>query len=104
MAFRNDPLSRSARHLLVVRVQERDRVMVEMQKRGVGVGVHFRAVHQLQYYRQQYPLYGGTLPVAEKASDEVLSLPFYPSMTRAEAHLAADTLIRTISDIKHNLC
>ena len=103
-ALSSDPMSRSAKHLFVVRVPERDRVMVEMQKRGIGVGVHFRAVHQLQYYRQKYPLYSGTLPVAEKASDEVLSLPLYPSMRGMDAHLAMNTLNQTISDIKHNLC
>ena len=78
--------TRWARHLLVVRVPDRDRVMDRMQKRGVGIGVHFKAVHRLSYYRKRYPALEGTLPEAERASDEVLSLPLYPSMEISDVY------------------
>jgi dTDP-4-amino-4,6-dideoxygalactose transaminase len=70
----------SALHLLVVRVPDRDRVMWEMQASGIGVGVHFRAVHRLRYYSKKYRIPRSALPVSEKASKEVLSLPLYPTM------------------------
>jgi dTDP-4-amino-4,6-dideoxygalactose transaminase len=70
----------SALHLLIVRVPERDRVMDEMQISGIGVGVHFRAVHRLKYYSEKYKIPKSVLPVSEKASREVLSLPLYPTM------------------------
>lgn len=87
-----DIFSRPAKHLFVVLVKNRDRVMVEMQNRGVGVGVHFRAVHTLEYYRTRYPEYLGTLPVAEKASEMVLSLPFYPTLGFGDISLVTQTL------------
>lgn len=77
---------RWARHLFVVRVQARDAVMQEVQKRGVGVGVHFRAVYRLKYYAEKYRIPDGTCPVAEQASDSVLSLPLYPSMEVADVY------------------
>lgn len=83
---------RSAWHLFVVRVPERDRVMDEMQKRGVGVGVHFRAVHRLKYYQEKYRLPEGALPVAEQASNEVLSLPLYPSMEVSDVYRVISVL------------
>lgn len=76
-----DPNIKSAYHLFVVRVKNRDRVMDELQKRGIGVGVHFRAVHRLKYYQDRYKIPTDWMPVAEQASQEVLSLPLYPSMT-----------------------
>jgi dTDP-4-amino-4,6-dideoxygalactose transaminase len=70
----------SALHLLIVRIPSRDRVMGEMQRNGIGVGVHFRAVHRLKYYSEKYRIPKNALPISEKASKEVLSLPLYPSM------------------------
>lgn len=81
-----------ARHLFVVRVQGRDQVMDRIQRRGVGVGVHFRAVYRLKYYQEKYALPAGACPVAEKASDEVLSLPLYPSMEVQDVCRAIETL------------
>jgi dTDP-4-amino-4,6-dideoxygalactose transaminase len=85
-----------ARHLFVVRVKDRDQVMDRIQRRGVGVGVHFRAVYKLTYYRDKYPVSAGArlldCPVADKASDEVLSLPLYPSMDVLDVYRAVDTL------------
>jgi len=88
---------RWARHLLVVRVPERDRVMDEMQKRGIGVGVHFRAVHRLSYYRRKYLIPESWLPEAEKASDEVLSLPLYPSMEVSDVYRVIKVLHEVLS-------
>lgn len=84
--------SKAAHHLFVAFVAKRDFVMNSMQRMGVGVGVHFRAVHLLEYYRKKYKL-AGTLPVAESASDRVLSLPLYPSMTLKDVRRVVDVLL-----------
>ena len=87
----------SAYHLLVVRVPNRDRVMEEMQISGIGVGVHFRAVHRLKYYSKKYKISKSALPISEKASNEVLSLPLYPTMKLADVSRVAaaiDSIIR----------
>lgn len=81
------PGDRPARHLyvvLVARKDMRDRVIAGLQRRGVGVGVHFRAVHLSRYYSAKFGFRRGMLPVAEDASDRLLSLPLYPSMTEGD--------------------
>lgn len=88
----SDDNIRRAHHLFVVRVLERDRVMNEVQGCGVGVGVHFRAVHRLTHYKKRYGLPTGSLPVAERASDEVLSLPLYPSMGTSDVSRVVEAL------------
>jgi dTDP-4-amino-4,6-dideoxygalactose transaminase len=85
-----------ARHLFVVRVKDRDKVMDRIQRRGVGVGVHFRAVYRLKYYQDKYHVSPDMFPVAEKASEEVLSLPLYPSMEIGDVEMAVDALHKTI--------
>jgi dTDP-4-amino-4,6-dideoxygalactose transaminase len=76
-------------HLYVVRVSAdagltRDAFMDALQARGIGVGVHFRAVHLHPFYREAYGFGPGLAPVAEAAGDAVVSLPLYPSLSDAD--------------------
>lgn len=90
---------RPARHLYVVLVERRgwrDRVIADLQRRGVGVGVHFRAVHLSRYYSQRFGFRRGMLPVAEDASDRLLSLPLYPSMTEGDVARVLSALRKAV--------
>ncbi|MBI5749436.1 MAG: DegT/DnrJ/EryC1/StrS family aminotransferase [Nitrospinae bacterium] len=85
-----------AHHLYVIIIKteelnaDRDEIMSEIQNNGVGLGVHFRTLHLQPYYQNPNPkskirnhrLYKrGMFPVAEYASDRVISLPLYPKMS-----------------------
>lgn len=86
----------SAYHLFIVRVPNRDRVMEEMQKHGIGVGIHFRAVHRLKYYQNRYKIDPSEMPIAEMASREVISLPLYPSMEVSDVHHILDVFHKVV--------
>lgn len=92
--------NRWARHLFVVRVQKRDQVMDQVQKSGIGVGVHFRAVYRLKYYQEKYRIPKSEYPHAEKASEEVLSLPLYPSLTVQNVYRVLDVLHKVVDDLR----
>jgi hypothetical protein len=52
----------------------------EMHERGIGVGVHYPAVHLFQHYRSLG--YGdGDFPIAERIGRETVTLPLFPAMT-----------------------
>lgn len=76
--------SRHARHLFIIRLDtdragmSRDRFMEELKFRNIGTGMHFRAVHEQQYYRQAMPMVPGTLPATEWNGARICSLPFLP--------------------------
>lgn len=80
-----------AHHLYVVRIDSktlgitRDEFICCLQKKGIGAGIHFSAIHTHPYYKEKYKVPLGTFPVAEKAGDEVLSLPLYPLMSLEDA-------------------
>jgi dTDP-4-amino-4,6-dideoxygalactose transaminase len=84
------PLSRrdyvkASYHLYVTRLTpaagiDRDEFMARVQAHGVGVGVHFRAVHLHPYYRRTFGFRPGMFPVAEAAGDSVVSLPLFPDL------------------------
>jgi dTDP-4-amino-4,6-dideoxygalactose transaminase len=68
-------------HLYVVRVDDRDRVLADLNEAGVGAAVHYpyplhltAAYEHLEYRR-------GHFPVAEAAADRILSLPMHPHLT-----------------------
>jgi dTDP-4-amino-4,6-dideoxygalactose transaminase len=77
---------RHSYHLYVVmlRTEEmsrgRDEILDALQAENIGVGVHFRALHLQPFYRERFGFRAGQLPVAEYASERILSLPLYPAM------------------------
>jgi len=62
----------------------RDAVLSTLRDAGIGVGVHFRALHLMSFYANTFGFKPGDFPNAEYASDRVLSLPLYPSLTERD--------------------
>jgi UDP-4-amino-4-deoxy-L-arabinose-oxoglutarate aminotransferase len=88
------PNSRHARHLYTVWVpeQRRDQILQQLQDRGIGVAVNFRAVHLLSYYVEKFGYKRGDFPVAERIGDRTISLPMYPNLPEDDARYAASVL------------
>jgi perosamine synthetase len=72
--------------LYTIRVQEslRDSLIDYLSKKGIMTKIYFSPVHLTTFYRSKFGFRGGELPVTEKVSKEVLSLPIYPTMTDEE--------------------
>ncbi len=68
-------------HLYVIRVSERERVMRELNARGVACGLHYPVPLHLQAAYQHLGYRRGNLPVTEMLADSILSLPMFPHMT-----------------------
>jgi dTDP-4-amino-4,6-dideoxygalactose transaminase len=84
-------------HLYVVEVDDRDRVLADLQAEGIGAGVHYpRPVHlhpafaHLGYAR-------GDFPVAERKARRVLSLPIFPGITEEQVRAVAAALVRAVA-------
>jgi dTDP-4-amino-4,6-dideoxygalactose transaminase len=73
--------ARAVYHLFVVRHPRRDALMAALKERGIGTLIHYPLPLHLQPVFA--PLGGkpGDLPVVERASRELLSLPLYPELT-----------------------
>lgn len=79
-------------HLYVVRVADRNNVLSELNKRGVAAGVHYPTpVHLLPAY-EALGLQAGSMPIAEKMADEILSLPLYPGISPEQQEFVATQL------------
>jgi dTDP-4-amino-4,6-dideoxygalactose transaminase len=86
--------ARSARHLFTIWVapERRDQVLSDLQERGIGVAVNYRAVHLLKYYRETFGFTRGMFPEAERIGDSTLTLPLYPKLSDAEIDYVTDTV------------
>ncbi len=104
-AFRDVPMvllpaervgSKHAYHLFVIRLQgklvgRRDAIFAELQKRGVGVQVHYIPIPSQPYYRKLgYRV--GDCPKAQAYYCSAISLPMFPKMTDGEVAFVANTV------------
>jgi dTDP-4-amino-4,6-dideoxygalactose transaminase len=77
-------------HLYVARVADRDRVLRDLGEAGVGAGIHYPTPLHLTKAYAHLGKGQGSYPVAERAASEILSLPMFPHITRAQQeHVAA---------------
>ncbi len=79
-------------HLYVVKVRGRDEVRTALGEKGVASGIHYPVpVHLLEAYKGLG--YGkGSFPVAEKAADEIISLPMFPHISAEQQQYVAECL------------
>lgn len=75
---------------------KRSDVMAKMHAAGVGTGVHYPPIHLFAVYRR-LGWKEGDFPLAEATCRNILTLPLFPTMTRADAVRAVDTLIAILS-------
>jgi dTDP-4-amino-4,6-dideoxygalactose transaminase len=81
-------------HLYVVRVPERDAVIDALHAEGVGAAIHYPVpVHRQPAFAGSAPL---GAPIADRAADEILSLPLFPGITETQQRRVADVLLRLI--------
>jgi dTDP-4-amino-4,6-dideoxygalactose transaminase len=91
-----DPRDVHANHLYVVRVSfaDRDEVQRALADENIGTSIHFLPVHLLSAYRDRLAPGQPSLPVAERAGREVLSLPLSPAHTDDDVRDAIAALRR----------
>jgi dTDP-4-amino-4,6-dideoxygalactose transaminase len=82
---------RHALHLYSVLVDpaacglSRDEMLTALQARGIGCGVHYRAIPSLTHFRETYGWKPENFPNAVYAGDRTLSIPLTPYLTDEEA-------------------
>jgi perosamine synthetase len=59
----------------------RTEVFRALRAENIGVNVHYIPVHMHPYYRERFPSNDRAYPAAEQASEQLISLPMFHSMT-----------------------
>jgi dTDP-4-amino-4,6-dideoxygalactose transaminase len=84
--------SRAVYHLYVIRARDRDALANQLRADYIATGLHYPVPVHLQncYGQWDYPV--GSLPVTERVSSEVLSLPMFPGLTPAQQARVAEAI------------
>jgi dTDP-4-amino-4,6-dideoxygalactose transaminase len=77
--------SRGVYHLYVLRTPRRDALMSHLAVNGIGTGLHYPIPLHRQNAYTAMPFTSREYPVAERAAEQILSLPMYPQLSREQA-------------------
>lgn len=83
----------SCYHLYWIRVKNRAHFMKNMLANKIEVGSHYRAAHLMSFYKSKV-----RLPVTEKISNEIVTLPMHPNLTESEVNY----IIKTANSLTKN--
>ena len=85
-----------AQYTLVIEGGARDGVASALRAKGIPTAVYYpKPLHQQTAYRH-FPTAGDALPVAERLSRQVLSLPMHPYLEPATQAFIIDALRRAL--------
>ena len=89
--------SRAVYHLYVVRTPDREGLMEHLKKAGIGTGIHYPIPLHLQKAYISLNYHRGDFPATEQAAAEIVSLPMYPHLGRAEQQCVVETVLKYLT-------
>jgi dTDP-4-amino-4,6-dideoxygalactose transaminase len=74
--------------------------IASMHAAGIGVGVHYPAVHLLSLYRDMGHM-PGAFPVAERVGAGIVTLPLFPSMQQGDVERVCSAVTSVIKGLRN---
>ena len=87
-----DPANESIYNQYTLRAERRDALQEHLKGRGIGTAVYYPLPLHLQPCFAYLGYQAGSCPEAERAAGEVISLPVYPELTRAQLDEVIDAV------------
>ena len=90
-----------SKHLFVIRLDlekwliTRNIFIEKMNKKGIGLAVHYKPLHQLSYYKNKYNFKSNDFKRANLLYESIISLPIYPKLSDS----SIDYIIKSISEL-----
>jgi len=85
------PEAESVHHLFVIRAEMRDELRRSLEEAGIGSGLHYPIPCHLQPAFGHLP--AASLPVAEDAAEQVLSLPMFPHLSSIQVNATVEAIV-----------
>jgi dTDP-4-amino-4,6-dideoxygalactose transaminase len=84
-------------HQYTIRIKDRDKVKQALDAAKVSNMIYYPVPLHLQAAYKDLNMKLGSLPVTERAADEVLSLPMYPELTEEQIKSVADAVKKVMA-------
>ena len=91
--LKENPNGKSVYHQIIFKHEKRDDIVSHLKKNNIGVGLHY----PIPIHKQ--PLYANLdykLPISEKFSNEVLSLPSFPRLKDDDVKIICETIKKVL--------
>jgi dTDP-4-amino-4,6-dideoxygalactose transaminase len=88
------PGDRHVYHLYTVRLPEREALRAALAADGIHTGLHYPVPVHLQPAYASLGYVRGAFPIAERAAEQVLSLPMFPELTDEQISAVVDAVRR----------
>jgi len=89
--------AKSVYHIYAVRVKNRDRVIRELTKNGIGALIHYPIPLHLQKVYKPLGYKKGDFPIAEKVAQEIISLPMHPHLKNSQIKFIVEIIKNIVS-------
>ena len=70
----------------------RNEFIDKLNKKGIGLAVHYKPIHKLTFYKKMYNLKNDDYPRANELFDSIVSLPIYPLLSDKEVDYIIDCI------------
>ena len=87
-------------HQYTIKIENRDEVHKLLQENGVGAMIYYPVPLHLQKVHKYLNVKEGSLPVTEKNTKLVMSLPMFPELTAEEQKFVVETVIKCLNETK----
>jgi len=84
--------NRHAYYVYVLRTEMRDELQVHLNHLDIGTGIHYPHPVHLEKAFKDLAYNNGDFPIAEKAAEQVLSIPIYPEMSQEQIEIVAEAV------------
>ena len=99
LSMLSTPISPSDRRhiyqMYTIRLREdynRDKLREYLSENGIMSTIYFPSIHMTPFYKKEYGCKEGELPITEKVSNTILTLPMYPSLIIEDMNHMAKTI------------
>jgi perosamine synthetase len=77
---------------------DRDSVLRELRRRGIGASNYFPPIHLQPFYRSQFGFAEGDFPVTERTSSLTIALPFHNRLSETDCEVVVAHLRSALQD------
>ncbi len=87
-------------HLFVIKLDlkywkiSRNSIIEKLNKRGIGLAVHYKPIHKLLYVKSKYSFPSDQFPRSNELFESIISFPIYPNLTFEELDQITENVIR----------
>jgi len=80
---------RCSYHFYWIRVKNRSKFRKKLSEKGIETGIHYKPIHKFSFYKSK-----NRLPITEKISKEIVTLPTHPNISENDLK----RIIKTVND------